>query len=183
MHSPIYWPNIAQILILAIEYVVAYLGSSTKTGLVLHTCPNIQALLSVASTSTSIAPALQNAAVQYLDAPVVPYPIVRDLWVQLTPAYGVPFHQVLAGSSFVLEAPKPREKVHITSINLHFHYLCYISFVEPMFSVRVAYLSKSMRWGRPKDETKFCNADVNHHCADKHTHKCKTEGLSLLFFS
>jgi len=83
---------------------------NTKTGLVLHTCPNIQALLSAASKSTSIAPALQNAAVQHLDAPVVPYPIVRDLWVQLTPAYGVPFHQVLAGSSFVLEAPKPREK-------------------------------------------------------------------------
>ena len=83
----------------------------------------------------------------------------------------------------MLEAPKPREKVQLTFINLHFYYVCCISFVELMVSVRVAYLSKSMRLGRPRDETKFCNADVNHHCADKHTHKCKTEGLSLLYFS
>lgn len=26
-----------------------------------------------------------------------------------------------------------------------------------------------MRWERPKDEEKFCNADVNHHCADRNT--------------
>lgn len=129
--------------------MVAYLGFSTKTGLVLHTCPNIQALLSAASTSTSIPKALQNAAVQYLDAPVVPYPVVRDLWVQLTPAYGVPFHRILAGSSFVLESPKPREKVHLTFKDLHFHYVCCISIVELMISVIVAYLSKSARWGRP----------------------------------
>jgi hypothetical protein len=84
---------------------------STVNGLVLHSCPNIQSLLSTAARSQVLSSELRDAALQYLEAPVVPYPVVRDVWVQLTPGYGVPFHQVLAGSSFFLESPKPREKV------------------------------------------------------------------------
>ena len=41
-----------------------------------------------------------------------------------------------------------------------------IGFVELMISVRAVHLSSSMH-GRPKDERTFCNADVNHHYADK----------------
>ena len=33
----------------------------------------------------------------------------------------------------------------------------------------------------PKEETKFCNSEVNLHCADKTTHKCKTDGLSFRY--
>lgn len=76
----------------------------------LRSCPNIKSLLSAAAESQGLSSELQNAAVQYLEAAVIPYPVIRDVWVQLTPGYGVPFHQVLAGSSFVLESPKPREK-------------------------------------------------------------------------
>jgi len=78
---------------------------------VLYSCPNIKSLLSAAAESRLLSCELRDAAVQYLEAAVIPYPVVRDIWVQLTPGYGVPFHQVLAGSSFVLESPKPREKV------------------------------------------------------------------------
>uniref|UniRef100_A0A7I4BDD9 ATPase, vacuolar ER assembly factor, Vma12 n=1 Tax=Physcomitrium patens TaxID=3218 RepID=A0A7I4BDD9_PHYPA len=85
-------------------------SGSTATGLVLHSCPNIKSLLSNAASSEKISVDLRDAALLYLDAPSVPYPIIRDTWAQLTPGYGVPFHQVLAGSSFVLESPKPREK-------------------------------------------------------------------------
>jgi len=83
---------------------------STATGLVLHSCSNIKSLLSAASKSQLLSSPLRDAAAHYLEAPVIPYPVIRDIWVQLTPGYGVPFHQVLAGSSFVLESPKPREK-------------------------------------------------------------------------
>lgn len=82
----------------------------------LHSCPNIKSLLSNAASSEKISVDLRDAALLYLDAPSVPYPIIRDTWAQLTPGYGVPFHQVLAGSSFVLESPKPREKVSILEI-------------------------------------------------------------------
>lgn len=91
------------------------LRCSTATGLVLHSCPNIKSLLSTAAGSQLLSSELQDAAAQYLEAPVIPYPVIRDIWVQLTPGYGVPFHQVLAGSSFVLESPKPREKVPFIS--------------------------------------------------------------------
>lgn len=87
------------------------LGFSTANGLVLHSCPNIQSLLSTAARSQLLSLELKDAALQYLEASVIPYPVIRDIWVQLTPGYGVPFHQILAGSSFVLESPKPREKV------------------------------------------------------------------------
>ncbi|KAG0564334.1 hypothetical protein KC19_8G102100 [Ceratodon purpureus] len=83
---------------------------STANGLVLRSCPNIQSLLSTAARSQVLSSELRDAALQYVEADVVPYPVIRDVWVQLTPGYGVPFHQVLAGSSFVLESPKPREK-------------------------------------------------------------------------
>ena len=87
------------------------LDCSTANGLELRSCPNIRSLLSTAAQSQTLSSELRDAASQYLEASVVPYPVIRDIWVQLTPGFAVPFHRVLAGSSFVLESPKPREKV------------------------------------------------------------------------
>lgn len=132
--------------------------ASTKTGLVLHTCPNIKSLLSVSAASKSLPAALHNEAVQYLDAPQVPYPVVRDLWVQLTPDYGVPFHQVLAGSSFVLESPKPREKV-CTSISMsNFEIFTKISKTKPLNVWDFALVEVKLV---PLDDyLKFCNVEI-----------------------
>jgi hypothetical protein len=82
-------------------------------GLLLCSSLNIKALLATAAANESlpiVAPVLHHAVVKFLNADVVPYPIVRDLWLHLSPGYGVPFHQVLKGSSFVLQSPKPRER-------------------------------------------------------------------------
>ncbi|CAK9875838.1 unnamed protein product [Sphagnum jensenii] len=82
-------------------------------GLLLRTSLNIKALLATAAANESlpiVTPVLHHAAVKFLNADVVPYPIVRDLWLHLSSGYGVPFHQVLKGSSFVLQSPKPRER-------------------------------------------------------------------------
>ncbi len=83
-------------------------------GLLLRSSLNIKALLATAAANESlpvVAPVLHHAAVKFLNADVVSYPIVRDLWLHLSPGYGIPFRQVLKGSSFVLQIPKPREKV------------------------------------------------------------------------
>ncbi len=83
-------------------------------GLLLCSSLNIKALLATAAANESlpiVAPVLHHAVVKFLNADVVPYPIVRDLWLHLSPGYGVPFHQVLKGSSFVLQSPKPQERV------------------------------------------------------------------------
>ncbi len=83
-------------------------------GLLLRSSLNIKALLATAAANESlpvVAPVLHHAVVKFLNADVVPYPIVRDLWLHLSPGYGVPFRQVLKGSSFVLQSPKPRERV------------------------------------------------------------------------
>jgi len=82
-------------------------------GLLLRSSLNIKALLATAAANESlpvVAPVLHHAAVKFLNADVVPYPIVRDLWLHLSPGYGVPFHQVLKGSSLVLQSPKPWER-------------------------------------------------------------------------
>ena len=55
-------------------------------------------------------------------------------------------------------------------MHLMLNFLVGIAFTWPQLH-KVHFLSEgdSMRWERPKDEEKFCNADVNHHCADRNT--------------
>jgi hypothetical protein len=92
-------------------------------GLLLRSSPNIKALLATAAAFESlpvVAPVLHHAAVKFLNVDVVPYLIVRDLWLHLSPGYGVPIHQVLKGSSFVLQSPKPRERVIKLTLPLPF---------------------------------------------------------------
>ena len=41
---------------------------------------------------------------------------------------------------------------------------------------RIAFTVESIWIEGPKEETKFCNAEVKFHGADKITHKCKSDG-------
>lgn len=45
----------------------------------------------------------------------------------------------------------------------------------------IAFTVESIWIEGPKEEIKFCNAEVNLHCADRITHKCKSDGQDFTY--
>lgn len=65
--------------------------------------------LAVSLANTDSAKILSSAG-KYVFSDEVPYTAIRDIWFQIEPSRRPKFSRLLAGASFVLPSPKPREK-------------------------------------------------------------------------
>lgn len=65
--------------------------------------------LAVSLANTDSATILSSAG-KYVFSDEVPYTAIRDIWFQIEPSRRPKFSRLLAGASFVLPSPKPREK-------------------------------------------------------------------------
>lgn len=83
-----------------------------EAGLTFHSTPKLREFLRKVAAVTIVSEKSRAASLKYAeDESVVPFPFLRDVYDELRPGDRLPIHQILAGSSFVLESPKPREKV------------------------------------------------------------------------
>lgn len=67
----------------------------------------LEMVVSFANTDSS---EILSSAGKYVSSDEVPYTAIRDIWFQIEPSRRPKFSRLLAGASFVLPSPKPREK-------------------------------------------------------------------------
>ncbi|GLJ16582.1 hypothetical protein SUGI_0283960 [Cryptomeria japonica] len=80
-------------------------------GLVLKSNSAIQKFLEeAASSSNAKSSEILLSAEKYIFSDEVPYIVLRDIWFQMEPSQRPRLSTLLAGITFVLSSPKPREK-------------------------------------------------------------------------
>eukprot|EP01018_Ginkgo_biloba_P023371 Gb_39407 [translate_table: standard] len=86
---------------------------SQPYGLVLQKNPAIREfLVGAASSADTESSEIRSSAGKYALEDAVPYTVIRDIWVQMAPSERPQFCSLLAGITFVLASPKPREKYY-----------------------------------------------------------------------
>ncbi|KAH9318570.1 hypothetical protein KI387_020339, partial [Taxus chinensis] len=80
-------------------------------GLVLKSNSAIRKFLEEAASSLNVESSeILLSAEKYASSDEVPYTVIRDIWFQMEPSQRPQLSSLLAGVTFVLASPKPREK-------------------------------------------------------------------------
>eukprot|EP00249_Psilotum_nudum_P008599 c21395_g1_i2 orf=238-912(+) len=82
----------------------------SSQGLLLNSTPAIRNFLSFAASSSSLSDSLSACAYRYAEVDVVPYSLVRDVWVEMPSSSRPQLWRLFAGAIFCLPSPKLREK-------------------------------------------------------------------------
>jgi uncharacterized membrane protein YciS (DUF1049 family) len=87
------------------------MGVGEEIGLKFQSTEKLREFLRKVAATTTVSDKFRIASLKYADdESVVPFAFLRDVYEELGPGDRSPIHQLLAGSSFFLESPKPREK-------------------------------------------------------------------------